>query len=52
MRLMNEQECSQEQPLVSFFASLKAVFRVQMTPIRLQPGVFGNLKIGFFSAIM
>ena len=41
MRLMNEQKCSQEQPLVSFFASLRAVFRVQMTPIRLQLGGFG-----------
>jgi len=41
MRLMNEQKCSQEQPLVSFFASLIAVFRVQMTPIRLQLGGFG-----------
>jgi hypothetical protein len=41
MRLMNEQKCSQEQPLVSFFASLKAVFRVKMTPIRLQLGGFG-----------
>jgi hypothetical protein len=41
MRSINEQECSQEQPLVSFFASLKAVFCFQMTPITFQLAGFG-----------
>jgi rubrerythrin len=41
LRSINEQECSHERPLVSFFASIKAVFHFQMTPITFQFGGFG-----------
>ena len=41
MNALKGQECSQEQPLVSFFASLKAVFRGWMALVTLQPVRFG-----------
>ena len=41
MNALKGQENSQEQPLVSFFAILKAIFCGWMTPITLQPVGFG-----------
>ena len=41
MNALKGQESSQELPLVSFFASLKAVFRGWMALVTLQPGRFG-----------
>jgi hypothetical protein len=43
MNTINEQECSQAQPLVSIFASLKAVCRGWMAPVRLRKLNFGCL---------
>jgi hypothetical protein len=51
MRSINEQECSQEQPLVSFIASRKAVIRFQMTPLHFNLENLG-IKICSCSAII
>ncbi|MDO9546165.1 MAG: hypothetical protein Q7J07_05390, partial [Pelolinea sp.] len=41
MKTQKEQECSQEQPSVSFFVSLKTIFRGWMAPKTLKQVGFG-----------